>query len=62
MHDTTAVERLLTALREHETGLSKDDVLWAFESVKTRDEATAWVEEYINQPTLLSKEELELYV
>ena len=60
MGDSPALKTLIDALRDHDIPLGRDDVQWAFESAKTGDDMTAWVEEYLNQSTLLSKEELEL--
>lgn len=54
------MERLLYSLNQRDIPLGSDDVQWAFESVKTKDDITAWVNEYLNTETLLTKEELEL--
>ncbi|KAK8159737.1 hypothetical protein IWX90DRAFT_516235 [Phyllosticta citrichinensis] len=61
MADSEALNHLLAVLRERRVPLTRDDVQWAFESVKTRDDAVAWVDQYLQQTTLLSKEELDLY-
>ncbi|KAK8207453.1 hypothetical protein HDK77DRAFT_44067 [Phyllosticta capitalensis] len=55
------LDHLLSVLRERRIPLTRDDVQWAFESVKTRDDAIAWVDQYLQPNTLLSKEELDLY-
>lgn len=47
---------LLRVLDERETGLSKEDVAWAFEPAK-RAESEEWVMTYLNPATLLTKEE-----
>ncbi|KAJ9635945.1 hypothetical protein H2199_008299 [Coniosporium tulheliwenetii] len=61
MQSSRSLERLLTVLEERETGLGRDDVEWAFKSAKTKDGITAWVDEYLEPATLLSKDELDLY-
>ncbi|KAL1623017.1 hypothetical protein SLS56_008428 [Neofusicoccum ribis] len=61
MRDNDPLNRLLTVLRDRRIPLARDDVQWAFESVKTQDDAAAWVDEYLHNNTLLTKEELELY-
>ncbi|KAK7518378.1 uncharacterized protein IWZ02DRAFT_317461 [Phyllosticta citriasiana] len=61
MADSETLNHLLSVLRERRIPLTRDDVQWAFESVKTRDDAVAWVDQYLQQNTLLSKEELDLY-
>lgn len=60
MQSSRSLERLLTVLEERETGLGRDDVEWAFKSAKTKDGITAWVDEYLEPATLLSKDELDL--
>ncbi|KAI9662977.1 MAG: hypothetical protein M1821_008024 [Bathelium mastoideum] len=55
------LEHLLQVLAERRIHLEREDVQWAFESSKTEQHASAWVEEYLHAPTLLSHEELELY-
>ncbi|OJD29563.1 uncharacterized protein BKCO1_7700014 [Diplodia corticola] len=61
MRDDESLARLLTVLRERRVPLTRDDVQWAFDSVKTQNDAVSWVEEYLHSDTLLSKEELALY-
>ncbi|KAI9832688.1 MAG: hypothetical protein M1819_004274 [Sarea resinae] len=61
MAEQSPLERLLQVLRERNIPLSRDDVAWAFDSPKTREEVTKWVTQYLGQETLLSKEELDLY-
>lgn len=60
MRDDESLNRLLAVLRERRIPLTRDDVQWAFESVKTQHDAASWVEEYLQSDTLLSKEELDL--
>lgn len=62
MSDEAAAHHLLTVLEERDLAVSLDDVLLAFESEETREEAASWVSEYLDPCTLLSREELELYV
>jgi hypothetical protein len=62
MADEVAAHHLLTVLEERDLAVSLDDVLLAFESDETREESTAWVCEYLDPSTLLSPDELELYV
>ena len=62
MSQSAAFRRLLDVLRQRDIPLGRDDVGWAFESPKTRDEIVRWVEEHLNNSTLLSKDELRLYV
>lgn len=47
---------LLRVLDEHDTGLGRDDVAWAFEPAK-RAETEDWVKKYLSPATLLTKEE-----
>jgi hypothetical protein len=47
---------LLRILDDHDTGLGKEDVAWAFEPAK-RAESEDWVKTYLNPATLLTKEE-----
>jgi hypothetical protein len=47
---------LLRILDDHDTGLVKEDVAWAFEPAK-RAESEDWVRNYLNPATLLTKEE-----
>ena len=51
------LERLVRALDEHQVGLSRDDVGWAFESSQTKDTIEKWVREYLSPATLLRREE-----
>ncbi|KAF2141423.1 uncharacterized protein K452DRAFT_272293 [Aplosporella prunicola CBS 121167] len=61
MPDSLALLTLLAALRDRRIPLTRDDVQWAFDSVKTHDEAVGWVQEYLQPNTLLTSEELQLY-
>ncbi|KAF1982766.1 hypothetical protein K402DRAFT_339824 [Aulographum hederae CBS 113979] len=61
MSDNPALAKLLQVLKDHELDLGPDDVQWAFESAKTKEEAAAWVQQYLQPETLLSKEEVDMY-
>jgi hypothetical protein len=61
MQDHEAREHLLVALKERGIPLGSDDISWAFASPKTRDEIIAWVKEYLQEDSLLTKDELDLY-
>ena len=54
------MERLVEVLNARDIPLGHDDVQWAFESAKTKDDAMKWVTEYLDEPTLLTRDELEL--
>lgn len=62
IQDYQAREHLLSVLKERGISLGSDDISWAFASPKTREEIIAWVQEYLHEDTLLSKDEIELYV
>lgn len=62
MSQSAALRRLLDVLRQRDVPLGRDDVGWAFESAKTKDDIVAWVDQNLNNSTLLSKDELQLYV
>ena len=61
MDSDASLKRLLQVLSERDIGLGREDLDWLFESPETRDDMIAWVNEYLNDETLLSPEELELY-
>ena len=60
MNTQIALNRLLHVLSERDIGLGRDDLVWLFESPETQHDMVAWVSEYLNEDTLLSREELEL--
>ena len=60
MHGEPAIAHLFATLEEHAISVPKDDVLPIFASPKTKENAIAWIDEYLNPSTLLSKEELDL--
>lgn len=62
MSQSATLRRLLDVLRQRDIPLGRDDVGWAFESAKTKDDLVAWVDQNLNNSTLLSKDELQLYV
>ena len=59
---SSELEDLLSALKERYVNLDRDDVGWAFDSSKTRDDMSAWVQQFVSPATLLTREELTLYV
>ena len=60
MHGEPAIAQLFATLEELAISVSKDDVLPIFASPMTKENAIAWIDEYLNPSTLLSKEELDL--
>jgi hypothetical protein len=60
IQDYQAREHLLAVLKERGIALGSDDVAWAFASNKTRDQSIAWVKEYLQDATLLTKDELDM--
>jgi len=54
--------QLLNVLEERDIPLTHDDIAWAFESPRTQQQITQWVHQYLSPATLLTKEELHLYV
>ncbi|KAF2846478.1 hypothetical protein T440DRAFT_432437 [Plenodomus tracheiphilus IPT5] len=61
MEEEQAAHHLLNVLEERGLNVDLDKILLGFEDGETRKEAAAWVEEYLHEDTLLTKEELELY-
>ena len=55
-----AAHHLLNVLEERGLDVDLDNILLGFEDEHTKGEAAAWVHEYLNEQTLLTKEELEL--
>lgn len=62
MAEEEAAHHLLNVIEERELNVDLDKVLAAFEDVGLKKDVAAWVNEYLNEDTLLTKEELELYV
>jgi hypothetical protein len=56
-----AKAKLLAVLQSRGIPLGLDDIQWAFESETTKREAVLWIEEYLNDTTLLTRDELDLY-
>ncbi|KAF2125125.1 hypothetical protein P153DRAFT_400611 [Dothidotthia symphoricarpi CBS 119687] len=61
MAEEQAAHHLLNVLEERCLNVDLDKVLLGFENGDTKNEAAAWVDEYLHEDTLLTKEELELY-
>ncbi|OCL13636.1 hypothetical protein AOQ84DRAFT_385268 [Glonium stellatum] len=61
MQGNLAINHLFATLEEHSISISKDNVLPIFINPKTKENAIAWIDEYLDPSTLLSKEELDLY-
>ncbi|KAF2105797.1 hypothetical protein BDV96DRAFT_655271 [Lophiotrema nucula] len=61
MEDEAAAHHLLNVIEERELNVDLDSVLAAFEDESTKKDLAAWVNEHLNEETLLTKEELELY-
>ncbi|KAI8931181.1 hypothetical protein NX059_011532 [Plenodomus lindquistii] len=61
MEEEQAAHHLLNVLEERGLNVDLDKILLSFEDGETRQEAAAWVDEYLHDDTLLTKEELELY-
>jgi hypothetical protein len=61
MDEEQAAHHLLNVLEERGLNVDLDKILLGFEDADTKHEAAAWVEEYLHEDTLLTKEELKLY-
>ncbi|KAH5298617.1 hypothetical protein HBI18_041650 [Parastagonospora nodorum] len=61
MAEEQAAHHLLNVLEERGLNVDLDKILLGFEDEATKHEAATWVEEYLHEDTLLTKEELELY-
>lgn len=62
MAEEQAAHHLLNVLEERGLNVDLDKVLLGFENDETKADIAQWVEEYLHEDTLLTKEELELYV
>jgi predicted HAD superfamily phosphohydrolase YqeG len=62
MDEDQAGNHLLNVLEERGLDVDLDNILLGFEDANTKHEAAAWVEEYLHEETVLTMEELELYV
>jgi hypothetical protein len=62
MAEEQAAHHLLNVLEERglDNGLDLDKVLAAFEDDDIKTQAAEWVNEYLHEETLLTREELEL--
>jgi predicted HAD superfamily phosphohydrolase YqeG len=60
MAEEQAAHHLLNVLEERGLNVDLDRILLGFEDAETKHESAAWVEEYLYEDTLLTKEELEL--
>lgn len=60
MADEAAAHHLLNVIEERELDVDLDKVLAVFEDQDSKREVAAWVQEHLNEGTLLTKEELEL--
>lgn len=56
MNEQNSLETILKALRERDIPFDKNDI----EAELKKDSVKAWVDEYLGEETLLSKEELAL--
>ncbi|KAH8729043.1 hypothetical protein GQ44DRAFT_756929 [Phaeosphaeriaceae sp. PMI808] len=61
MEEEQAAHHLLNVLEERELNVDLDKILLGFEDEHIKQETAAWVDEYLHEETLLTKEELELY-
>ncbi|KAF2264093.1 hypothetical protein CC78DRAFT_568595 [Lojkania enalia] len=61
MAEEEAAHHLLNVLEERELDVDLDKILAAFEDEDKKRDVASWVNEYLNEDTLLTKEELELY-
>ncbi|KAK3705652.1 hypothetical protein LTR37_013260 [Vermiconidia calcicola] len=59
--ESAQLGHLLRVLHLSGTGLNGDDVAWAFESAKTKDQMTTWVDTYLLPETFLAREELAFF-
>jgi predicted HAD superfamily phosphohydrolase YqeG len=60
MAEEQAAHHLLNVLEERGLDVDLDKILVGFEDEAIKHEVATWVEEYLNEDTLLTKEELEL--
>jgi predicted HAD superfamily phosphohydrolase YqeG len=60
MAEEQAAHHLLNVVEERGLNVDLDKILLSFEDAETAHRSAAWVEEYLHQDTLLTKEELEL--
>ncbi len=60
MAEEQAAHHLLNVLEARSLNVDLDKILLAFEDENTKTAAAAWVEEYLHEETLLTKDELAL--
>jgi hypothetical protein len=60
MAEEQAAHHLLNVLEERGLDVDLDKILLGFEDDAIKADVAAWVEEYLHENTLLTKEELEL--
>lgn len=60
MSEEQAAHHLLNVLEERGLDVDLDNILLGFEDEDTKGAAAAWVHDYLQEETLLTKEELEL--
>lgn len=62
MEEEQAAHHLLNVLEERGLDVDLDKILLGFEEADSKHDAALWVAEYLQEDTLLTKEELELCV
>jgi hypothetical protein len=62
MAEDQAAHHLLNVLEERGLNVDLDNILLGFEDEDIKHETATWVEEYLHEDTLLTTEELELYI
>lgn len=60
MTEEQAAHHLLNILEERGLDVDLDKILLGFEDDTIKADAAAWVQEYLHENTLLTREELEL--
>jgi predicted HAD superfamily phosphohydrolase YqeG len=60
MAEEQAAHHLLNVLEERGLDVDLDKILLSFENQDTKHQCATWVEEYLHEETLLTKEEFEL--
>ncbi|KAI9756315.1 MAG: hypothetical protein M4579_003907 [Chaenotheca gracillima] len=61
MDDSDLLEEFFRILRDHDIEVNQDDVRSSFESPSSGSALRSWMNEYLGEETLLSKEELQLF-
>lgn len=60
MSKSGELDHLLRVLDDRGIELGRDDVAWSFESPKTKESITSWVQEHLSSATLLTREEVTM--